>query len=139
MKDNVNDDLISTVKVDYDHQQTPLQHLSLIYQQDRRISVTPYDPSMTGVIEDELKRQGFNAYKFSKITVVVNIPLPSGENYEKVISQMKKLGEEAKVSIRNIRKKFRNKEDKSREKRLQEMTDSAIRQIDGLILDRRLK
>ncbi len=128
MEDNINDNLIATVKVECDNQLTPLQHLSLIYQQDRRVSVTPYNPAMVGVIEDALKQQGFNAYKFSKTTVVVNIPLSSGEEHQKVVSRMKKLGEEAKVSIRNIRKKFRKK-DKDHDKELQAMTDAAIQEI----------
>lgn len=132
MTDDIDEGLISTVKVEYNQQLTPLQHLSLVNQQGRRVSVTPFDPSLMGTIEDELKKQGFNAYKFSKKTVVVNIPLPSGENRQKVISQMKKLAEEAKVAIRNIRKKFRKK-DKDDEKELQRMTDAAIEEINSLI------
>lgn len=130
MEDNVNENLIATVKVGYNHQPTPLQHLSLVYQKDRRVSVTPFDPTMVGVIEDELKKQGFDAYKFSKTTVVVNIPLITGEARQKVASRMKKLGEEAKVSIRNIRKKFRKK-DKDHDKELQAMTDAAIQEIEN--------
>lgn len=131
MEDNVNENLIATVKVDYNHQQTPLQHLSLVHQKDRRVSITPYDPAMIGMVADELKRQGFNAYKFSKTTVVVNIPLASGENLLQVVSQMKKLGEEAKVAIRNIRKKFRKK-DKDHDEELQIMTDAA-KEIDAIL------
>jgi ribosome recycling factor len=133
LEDNVNDVLVAAVKVNYNHQLTPLQHLSLIDQRDRRISITPYDPTMVGAIEEELKRQGFNAYKFSKTTVVVNIPMASGEARQKVVSQMKKLGEEAKVAIRNIRKKFRKKnKDEDHDKRLQEATNAAIKEIDEL-------
>lgn len=128
MEDNVNESLIATVKVLYNHQLTPLQHLSLVSQKDRRVSVTPYEPTMMGVIEEELKKQGFNAYKFSKTTVVVNIPLPDGESRQKVALRVKKLAEEAKVSIRNIRKKFRKK-DKDHDKELQTMTDAAIQEI----------
>lgn len=128
MENNVNESLIATVKVQYNHQSTPLEHMSLVSQRDRRVSVTPYDPSMIGVIEEELKKQGFNAYKFSKTTVVVNIPLPDGESRQKVASQIKKLAEETKVAIRNIRKKFRKK-DKDHDKELQAMTDAAIREI----------
>ncbi len=130
MEDNVNESLVATVKVPYNHQLTPLQHLSLISQRDRRVSVTPYEPAMIGVIEDELKRQGFNAYKFSKKTVVVNIPLADDESCKKVALQVKKLAEEAKVSIRNIRKKFRKK-DKDHDKELQAITDTAIQEIDS--------
>lgn len=130
MEENVNESLIVTVKVDYNHQPTPLEHISLVSQRDRRVSVTPYDSSMIGVIEEELKKQGFNAYKFSKTTVVVNIPLADGESRKKVDLQKKKLAEEAKVSIRNIRKKFRKK-DKDHDKELQMMTDAAIQEIDS--------
>ena len=130
MEDNVNESLIATVKVPYNHQPTPLEHMSLVSQRDRRVSVTPYEPAMVGVIEDELKKQGFNAYKFSKTMVVVNIPLADGESRQKVASQTKKLAEEAKVAIRNIRKKFRKK-DKDHDKELQAMTDAAIQEITG--------
>lgn len=130
MEDNVNESLIATVKVPYGHQPTSLEHLSLVNQKDRRVSITPYDPGMVGVIEEELKKQGFNAYKFSKTTVVVNIPLEDGESRKKVDSQKKKLAEEAKVAIRNIRKKFRKK-DKDHNKELQAITDTAIREIDS--------
>ncbi len=128
MEDNVSESLVATVKVLCDHQATPLQYLSLVSQRDRRVSVTPYNPMMVGVIEEELKKQGFNAYKFSKTTVVVNVPLADGESRKKVASQVKKLAEEAKVSIRNIRKKFRKK-DKDHDKELQAMTDAAIQEI----------
>ncbi len=135
MSDNINDDLISTIKVSYNHQLTPLQHLSLVHQKDRRVSVTPYEPYMLGIIEDELKKQGFNAYKFSKTTVVVNIPLKTGESKDKVTLQIKKLGEEAKVAIRNVRKKFRksNKDNEDYNKQLQKVTDTAIQEINELV------
>ncbi len=132
LEGNVNDELISTIKVEYNHQPTPLQHLSLVHQQDRRISITPFDPSMMRVIEEELTKQGFHAYKFSKTTVVVNVPLPSGDQRRKVAAQAKKIGEEAKVAVRNIRKKFRKK-DKDNEKQLQTMTDAAIKEIDKAV------
>lgn len=132
MEDNVNENLIATVKVGYNHQPTPLEHLSLVHQKDRRVSVTPFDPTMVGAIEEELKKQGFNAYKFSKTTVVVNIPLACGDNHKKVASQMKKLAEEAKVAVRNIRKKFRRK-DKGHDRELQVVTDAAIQEICDLV------
>ncbi len=55
MSDNVSENLISTVKVPCNGQQTPLEHLSLVSQKDRIISITPYDPGMTVVIERVLK------------------------------------------------------------------------------------
>lgn len=130
-RDDINEDLIATVKVPYNHQMTPLQHLSLVNQKDRRISVTPYDPSLLAVIETELKQQGFDAYKFSKTTVVVNVPLRDGQSQKKVEAQIKKLAEEAKIAIRNIRKKFRQK-NKDNDEELQALTDKAIEEIGNL-------
>ena len=133
MGGNINDNLISTVTIDYSGQQTPLEHLGLIHQKDRRISITPYDPSIIMRVEEELKKQGFDAYKFSKTTVVVNIPLISGDTRRKVASRMNRLGEDAKVSIRNIRRNFRKKNKDCDDKELQKMTNIAIEEIDQLI------
>ncbi len=62
---------------------------------------------------------------------MVNIPLDSGENQQKIHSQIKSMGEESKTSIRNIRRKFRKK-DKDNDKQLQDITDQAIKEIDSL-------
>lgn len=129
MDDNVNESLISTVKIRYCGQPTPLEHLGLVSQQDRRINITLYDPTMINKVVEKLSDQGFNAYKFSKTTVVINIPLACGTNKQRVLAQIKKLGEDAKVSIRNIRRKFRKRnEDNNQE--LQTITNAAIKEVD---------
>lgn len=134
LRDNVNESLLSNIKIDYNGQPTCLCYISLIVQDDRRISITPYDLSSMGLIEEELKKQGFDAYKFSKTSIVVNIPLACGENSNKILVQIKRLAEDAKIAVRNIRRKFRKKiKDKDVDKELQKITDKAISEIDGLI------
>jgi len=129
---NVNDILVSTVFVSINGQKTALKELSAINQntKTRTISIIPYDRTMLPEITKELIRQGFDAYQFSPTNISVNIPLPSGENYKKVLAHIKSLGEEAKVAIRNIRRKYMKKCDREE---LQKVTDNSINRIDEII------
>jgi ribosome recycling factor len=131
--------LIDTIRVDYHGQATPIKHLANTGQGDGRIKVEPYDPTTLGAIEKALKAAGYNAYVFSKKAVCINLPKIAGQaDREKVIAQVRKLEEEAKVAIRNIRKNARNKlrlpEDEQRraEKELQVWTDDCIVQITSI-------
>jgi len=130
--DNINDDLVSTVKVNSFGNNTSLKHISLISQQDGKVSITPYNPIDMAEILRALKSKGFDAYKFSKTTIVVNIPLTSGETRRKVQKQINELAEQTRVSIRNIRKKFKKKSDIDNND-LQVLTDAYTRKINELV------
>jgi len=129
--------LIDTVRVECYDQKLPIKQLAWTTQEKNRICVAPYDQQLLSAIDQGLKKGGFNSYIFSKTQVVVNLPPMSGEDREKVISQISKLGEEAKISIRNIRKKFRQSLTKDElnklDKPLQAMTDANIKEIDAII------
>jgi len=124
--------LLDSVRIPLDGQKVPLEHLAWSVPNKGQISVTPYDPKHVGLIANTLKQDGFNAYAFSKTSVVVSVPQRSGEDREKVISHIKKLAEEARISIRNIRKKTRQKATDVAliEKELQQITDRTICEID---------
>lgn len=131
--------LVDTIKVLYHGQPTPIKHLAHTTKQDNRISVTPHEPMLVGSIEKALKAAGLNAYTFSKTMVVVSTPPPSGEERQRVISHVRKLAEEAKVAVRNIRKKTKQKfpplsksELQKMEKQLQELTDQYVAEITKL-------
>ncbi len=120
--------LIDTIKVDYYGQQTSINHMAHTMSQQGKIDVVPHDPTMLGVVDKALKEAGFNSYMFSKTTVSINLPKYAGEaDREKVILQVHNLEEAAKVAIRNIRKKARQKlvgsedEIKRADKELQDM------------------
>lgn len=124
--------LLDSVRIPHDGQKVPLQHLAWTSPNKGQISVTPYDPKHVGLIANALKAEGFNAYPFSKTAVVVSLPQRSGEDREKVITHIKKLAEEARVAIRNIRKKTRQKvkEVDEIDEELQNLTNQAIGNID---------
>ena len=64
---------------------------------------------MIGVIEEELKKQGFNAYKFSKTTVVVNIPLADDDSCKKVALQVKNLQKKRRSLFGTSERSFERK------------------------------
>lgn len=140
--------VIDSVRVPCYGQSMPIGHLAQTAMQDHRIRIQPHDPSLRAVIAKSLVTAGFEAFVFSKTEVVVSVPPPSGTDREKVIARLTQLGEETRVAVRNIRKKFRQRlkkdwpptklaigEDEVRqiEDQLQKMTDDYIREIDRMI------
>lgn len=93
------------------------------------ITIRPYSESPQ-VICDELKKQGFNAYLFSKDVVCVSVPPISGEEKERVKKYIKGVGEKAKISIRQLRQKYRKIMDDDKE--IQKYVDVAINEVDEL-------
>lgn len=131
--------LIDTVKVDYHGQPTPIKFLAHTQAGDGRIKVEAYDPTSLSSIEKALVAAGFNAYVFSKTAVAITLPKMATESErDKVITQIRKLEEEAKIAIRNIRKKARQKtklpeeEQRKEDKALQEETDHHIALIESI-------
>lgn len=133
---------VESMKVPAYGQQTCLSHLAEVSSQLGRISIRPYDPALVGSIAKALQDNGMNAYVFSKHEVAVNCPMPSGEDRDRICAHISKLSEDAKVGVRNIRKKCKQQlkrndgDPKAIEKKLQEYTDSAIDQIEQIAKDK---
>ena len=133
--------LIDTVQVSCYGQKTPIKHLAQTSSVNSGVSIEPHDPSILKAIEKGCKAAGYNAYVFSKTTVMVSIPPPCGEDKEKARDRIKRLGEDTKISIRNIRKKVKQdipkdmpKNDKRKlEKDLQSLTDDAVKIVEGIV------
>lgn len=87
-------------------------------------------PEHIGDVLHELQKQSFNAYKFSKDSIVVTVAMDSGEQRAKVAKQIAKFGEEAKIAVRNVRKSYRGKIE---EKDLQRLVDFYINEIERVI------
>lgn len=124
--------LLDTIRVDAYEQRLPLKQLAWTVPDKNRILVSPYDESLLGAIDKAIKAEGFNSYVFSKTQVVVNSPARSGQDKDKVIAQINKLAEEARVVVRNIRKKIRQKAEDDIDKSLQKLTDEKIKEINDL-------
>lgn len=132
--------LVETVRVEFCGQLVSIKQVSSIAKVSAGISIFAYDPQMAGVINKALLAANFKSYLFSPKCVMVPVPPMSGEQRKEIIKHLRRLAEDAKVAIRNLRKKFRQTLTKdelsSVDKELQLLTDTSIANIDAVIEDR---
>ncbi len=139
--------LVDSVKVDYYGSQTPLSQVASISIPDAKtIVIQPWDKSTLNVIEKAIQQAdlGFNPMNDGNI---IRIPVPplTEERRKEFVKLSKKLAEEGKIAIRNIRregietirKAEKNKEvtedeKKKGEEEVQKLTDEFIKKIDEL-------
>lgn len=98
--------LIEYVKVDYYGSMTDLKALAAISVADATsLVIQPFDPAASGEIKKAIESSdlGLNPIIDGKI-IRVSVPSLSGDRRKQLISQVKKLGEDAKVSVRNVRR-----------------------------------
>lgn len=131
---------IETIKVPYYGQMTPIRFVGIVGKCKNGITITPHDPSLVNGIAKFLQDENLlNAYAFSKTTVVVSIPPANTGEIERVKNHIKKLGEDTKISIRNLRKSVRkslSKEElKEIEKDLQILTDEFCNKVEEITND----
>lgn len=137
----INAACLETVRVSYHGQLTPIWHLANVGDGKGRVAITPFDPTMLGQIVKALTDAGFNAYVCSKVSVAVSSNPMSGAEREKVKAQIKKLGEEAKIAVRGVRKQARQsidgslpKDDRQKmEVEIQKLTSQTEAKIDQMI------
>lgn len=101
-----NTGLVESIRVEYYGSPTPLKQLAnLSTPEPQQILIRPYD---TGIIGDIIKAiqtsdLGLTPNSDNKV-VRLNVPPLSVEQRKKLASRVKDLAEEARVSIRNIRR-----------------------------------
>lgn len=133
--------LVETVKVSAYGQKTPLNHLASIETKVRRVTIKLFDPSLVSITAKACSDAGFSAHVFSKDSVVVSLPDLSGDTRDEMKARIKRLGEETKVSVRNIRKLFKQGIPKDlpktnrqqEENQVQNATDEAVGLIEGIV------
>ncbi len=106
--------LIEDTKVDYYGAPTPLRHIATITAPDPdQLIVHPYDPSQKeamqrGILEANL---GLNP-QVEKEIIRIKVPKLSQERREELVRIVRERGEEAKVSLRNIRRDTKEQTEK---------------------------
>ena len=134
-----NASLLDRIEVEYYGVPTPLNQLASITVPEARVLlVSPFDKSSLKDIEHAI-----NASDGSVIRLV--IPALTEETRKELAKEVKKVGENAKVAIRNIRrdamdeakkqekiKEITEDELKSLEKDIQKVTDEAVKHIDSM-------
>ncbi|MDL1957350.1 MAG: ribosome recycling factor [Candidatus Desulfofervidus auxilii] len=98
--------LVEEIKVDYYGTPTPLNQLaSISVPESRLITIQPWDPSSLGAIEKAILKSdlGLTPTNDGKI-IRISIPPLTEERRKELVKVVHKIGEEAKVAIRQIRR-----------------------------------
>ena len=101
-----NPGLVDSLKVEVYGSQTPMKQLASVGAPEAtQIVVRPYDPSTIKDIEKAIISSGlgFTPQNDGRI-IRINVPPLTTETRRKMVARIKELTEEAKVSIRNVRR-----------------------------------
>lgn len=118
--------LLDGVRVDYYGSEMPLNQVaSVTAPEPRQIVVQPWEASMLSVIEKAIMTAdlGLNPQNDGKI-IRVPLPMLTEERRKDLVKQIKKMGEECKIALRNERRDA-NEEVKKLEKDKALSTDDA--------------
>lgn len=133
IRNGITPGLIDSIRIPYHGQGVPLKQLARSKREEQRIIITPFDPTILHTIANTLSKEGFSSYVFSKTTVIVSIPaVQTAADRDKVENQINKIAEDAKIAVRNIRKKLRQ-DSSLDDKQIQKLTDEYIKKIDNII------
>ena len=141
-------DILNPVMVDYYGTPTPLNQLANLNAPDAQlITVTPFDKSIIKDVEKAILSSDLGLNPSSDGNIIrVPIPVLTEERRKELAKHVKKMGEDGKVAIRNVRRdaneklKAREKnkeisqdEEKSAHQKIQSVTDDHINSIDELV------
>lgn len=128
--------LVENIRVDYYGTPTPLRQLAALSTPEASmIVIKPFDPASVKEIEKAIKNSDLSIAPISDGKIIrLSIPSLSGERRKQLVSQVKQLGEQAKVSIRNIRRDANKKlEDEEKAKTITEDDrEHGKKQVDDL-------
>ena len=139
--------VVSKVNFEYWGAPTPLTSMADIRVADAKtLTITPYDASTLKEMEKAILASdvGITPTNDGKVIRLV-FPQPTEERRRELVKQVQKMGEDAKVAIRNIRRdandlckkmkkdgEMTEDEQKASEKSVQDLTDKYIKELDGI-------
>ena len=141
--------LLDAVMVDYYGSEVPIAQVSNVTTPDARtIQIVPWEQGLMGAIEKAIlaANLGFTPQNDGKM---IRIPMPAmtEERRKEMVKLVKKIGEDARISVRNRRrdandqiKKFeKSKEISSDDSKrsmtqVQDLTDKMIKEVDQMIV-----
>ena len=142
-----NPDVLKRIQVDYYGSPTPISSIAEIKVTDARtIVITAWDKSIMKGIEKAILTSdlGINPQNDGS-AIRLSFPPTTEERRRELSKQISKMGEDAKVAIRNIRRDANDKvkamkknsemtedEAKASDKSIQDITDKYIKEIDGI-------
>ena len=98
--------LVDSITIDYYGTPTPLSQMAtLSVPESRLITIQPWDKSQIGIIEKAIQRSDLGLTPINDGQVIrLAIPPLTEERRKELVKVVKKIGEEAKIAIRNVRR-----------------------------------
>jgi len=140
--------LLDRITIDYYGTATPLKQLATInVPEPRMLTIQPFDPSTIKSIEKAIQESdlGLTPSNDGKL-IRLPMPQPNEERRKELVKVVRKLAEEGKVAVRNVRRDcmhhlqelVRNgdvgdDEERRAEDRVQKLTDDHTKSIDELL------
>ena len=142
-----NPSVLDKVRVDYYGTPTPVNQVAAVsVTEARTLIIQPWDTSLLRAIEKAIQTSdiGINPQNDGKIIRMIFPPLTEDRRKE-IVKEIAKMGEDAKVAIRSTRREAMDKlkamkksseitedDQKHGEKKIQDITDRHIKNIDSL-------
>jgi ribosome recycling factor len=98
--------LVDSLRIEYYGSPTPLKQVAQISTPDpQQIVIRPYEATILKDIEKAIRASdlGLSPSNDGKL-IRLQVPAMSGEQRQKMVQRIKKMAEEAKVALRNIRR-----------------------------------
>jgi ribosome recycling factor len=143
--------LLDDLRVDYYGTPTPLNQVgALAVPEPRLITIQPWEKNLIGEIEKAILKSdlGLNPSSDGQLIRLVFPPLTE-ERRKEMVKQVKRMGEDAKIAVRNVRREANDslkklEKDKAisaddlkrGEKEIQELTDDYVARVDQVIADK---
>jgi len=143
-----NPSMLDKIKVEYYGSETPINQLANVSSPEPRVLlIQPWDKNSLKDIERAILQSdlGLNPSNDGSVIRLI-VPELTEETRKEIVKKVKKMGEEAKVAIRSIRRDANDKvknlkkdneitedEAKEGEDSVQKITDKAIKEIDEVI------
>lgn len=140
-----NAQILAPIMVDYYGQPTPITQLAGIkVPEASMLVVEPWDKSALRAIEKAIEGSDLGITPSNDgVSIRLPFPKPTEERRRELVKECKELAEEARVSVRNVRRDVNGKierdeelsdDEQSREKKaVQKVTDSYVVKIDELL------
>lgn len=141
-----NPGMFSRINIEYYGAMTPITQLSSInVPEARMVVIKPYEASQLRNIEDAIRKSDLGVNPTNDGNIIrVSIPQLTEERRRDLVKQAKAKGEDAKVAIRNVRRKAKDdldalqkevgEDDVARaEKELDSITKAHVEQIDAAL------
>lgn len=98
--------LVDFIKVDYYGSQSDLRSMALVsIPEPTQLLIKPFDPSSTQAIVKAIQTSGLGLNPMTEGKQIrLSLPPLSGERRQQLMSSVKSMGEQAKVTLRNARR-----------------------------------